>query len=326
MAAYQIIAFYCFTEIADPQSEVKRQKNFLDSLDVRARVYIAPNGINAQMSFSIQDGEKYLNWLKEDPRFAQIKFKIDPYNEHVLPKVTVKYRKQLAALDSFPDLQKGGEKVAAERWKQMLDERGDDTILIDVRNDYESVIGHFEGAECPDLKEFRDFPSYAESLKNRIDPGKTKVMMYCTGGIRCELYSALMKEKGFETIYQLDGGVIQYGKEVGNSHWKGKLFVFDDRLSVPISEDEHELISACGFCNKPTDYYFNCADMDCNSLFLSCPSCAEKMEGCCSEKCMDAERRRPFEKLEDGKRPKPFRKWYNYLKETPHKCCVRDSR
>ena len=192
----------------------------------------------------------------------------------------------------------------------MLEERDEDTLLIDVRNDYETAVGHFEGAECPDIKYFRDFPEYIDRVAKSHDPSKTKVMMYCTGGVRCELYSVLMKEKGFETVYQLDGGVIRYGHEVGSSHWEGSLFVFDDRLNIPIAEEGHTVISACAFCDAKTDVYYNCANMDCNALFLSCLSCAEKMQGCCSKECTCNERRRPFEKKE---KPKPFRKWYNYM-------------
>jgi UPF0176 protein len=128
-------------------------------------------------------------------------------------------------------------------------------------------------------------------------------MMYCTAGIRCELYSALLKEKGFKKVYQLDGGVMKYGKEVGKDLWKGKLFVFDDRLSVPIDGKSDEVISICSECKKPSDVYYNCANMDCNALFLSCPECAEKRKGCCCAVCQRAERVRPFNGLS-----KPFRR------------------
>lgn len=309
MAEYQILAFYCYTDIEDPKREVKRHHKFLETLDARARIYIAFNGINAQMSLATGDAKTYMEWLKSDPRFSSVHFKLDPYHEHVFPRVTVKAREQLVALDARPDVNNGGQHLSPEEWKKKLEERGEDTILIDVRNDYESEIGHFEGAEKPPLKTFREFPAYAEELSRRKDPQKTKVMMYCTGGIRCETYSAMLKEKGFEDVYQLEGGVIHYGHVMGNKHWKGKLFVFDDRLSVPISEDEHELISHCHECKAPCDTYYNCANMDCNELFLSCPECAEKLQGCCSTTCNGAKRVRPFEK---SKRPKPFRKWYNY--------------
>lgn len=306
---YSILVFYCYTEITDPQREVKRHQKFLKTLDVRCRIYIAKNGINAQMSLLSSDVDPYLNWLREDPRFEGAMFQIDPYHEHTFPRVAVKFREQLVALNAAADLKKRGTHVPPEEWKKMLENRDEKTLLIDVRNDYESEIGHFEGADRPPLKNFRDFPRYADDLAKANDPKKTKVMMYCTGGIRCETYSALLKEKGFEEVYQLQGGVINYGHKIGNEHWRGKLFVFDDRLSTPICEKEHDLISHCHFCKAMSDTYYNCANMDCNELFLCCLKCGEKMQGCCSRSCAEAPRRRPFVKEE---RPKPFRKWYHY--------------
>jgi UPF0176 protein len=203
-------------------------------------------------------------------------------------------------------MSKTGVHVSPEEWQKMLDERDENTVLIDVRNHYEWDIGHFEGAELPNLEQFREFPRYAKELKEKRDPKKTKVMMYCTGGIRCELYSALMKEEGFEEVYQLQGGVIKYGIEAGTKHWRGKLFVFDDRLSVSISEKEpSELISQCIYCKTSTDYYYNCANMDCNELFLACTSCAKEHLGCCCASCETAPRVRP---LAVEERPKPFRR------------------
>jgi len=178
-------------------------------------------------------------------------------------------------------------------------------VIIDVRNAYESEIGHFEGAHLPKLGTFRQFPEYARELKQDYDPESTKVMMYCTGGIRCELYSALMKKEGFVNVVQLEGGVINYGLNEGNEQWRGKLFVFDDRLAVPIDGKEAETISSCRQCSEPSDTYYNCANMDCNELFLSCPSCAEAFLGCCSQLCQSAPRLRSFIKTD---RPKPFRK------------------
>ena len=163
-----------------------------------------------------------------------------------------------------------------------------------------------KGLKKPELETFREFPKYAENLKEKYDPEKTKVMMYCTGGIRCELYSALMVEKGFKDVFQLEGGVIKYGLEEGNEHWKGGLFVFDDRLVVPISEkDEHEVIGKCHYCECKCEVYFNCANMDCNELFLCCSTCAEAHRGCCSVACIEAPRRRECHISEN---PKPYRK------------------
>ncbi len=308
---YYVIAFYIFTHIQDPHKEVRKHHEFFSTRDIRSRIYISEEGINAQMSAEKAHALEYIEWMKSDERFKNIDFKIHNYPEHAFPKVTVKYRSQLVALDRKADPKDGGAHLSADQWKEMLENKGDDTILIDVRNDYEWVIGHFEGALKPELDTFRKFPAYVQQLKEQYDPKNTKVMMYCTGGIRCELYSALMKDEGFDTVYQLDGGVIKYGQKVGTDHWKGKLFVFDDRLSVPISDDgKEELISCCKFCQIPTDVYYNCANMDCNALFLSCSTCSTEHKGCCSDECECAPRVRPCPSQEE--RPKPFRKWYHY--------------
>lgn len=308
-----VLAFYCFTPIESPEEEVRRHKAFFEGRDAKARLYISQEGLNAQMSIAKDDALAYMEWLKSDPRFKEIEFKLHYADEHVFPKLTIKVRKQLVALDVAVDMRLTGEHVSADKWKEMLEERDEDTILLDVRNDYEWEIGHFEGAELPQLETFREFPKYVQKLKKEKDVNKTKVMMYCTGGIRCELYSALLKQEGFQNVYQLQGGVIKYGLQKGSDKWKGKLFVFDDRLAVPLKEGEKtEVISHCIHCKEKADSYYNCANMDCNELFISCKSCAEKQKGCCCEDCQSAPRLRPFDKELS---PKPFRKWYHYRED-----------
>ncbi len=302
---YHVLAFYHLVRLEDPHGEVIRHQGFLQGKDIQCRIYLSEEGINGQMSASLADSEAYQDWLKSDPRFADVVFKVQAYHEHVFPRATVKYRAQLVAIDEKVDMALTGEHVSPERWKEMLAARDDKTLLLDVRNDYEWEIGHFEGAKLPELETFRQFPKYARELKEKCDPKETKVMMYCTGGIRCEFYSALLKREGFEQVYQLDGGVINYGQKEGHGPWRGKLFVFDDRLSVPIDEKTEEVISHCRYCETPSDIYYNCANMDCNELFLCCSECAEKHRGCCCEACMLAPLVRAFEKTA---RPKPFRR------------------
>jgi UPF0176 protein len=303
---YWVLAYYLFTPIENPATDVLKHKDFFSKRDVRGRIYISVEGINGQMSASLQAAEEYMQWLRSDPRFEKVEFKIHTWHDHCFPRMTVKVREQLVALDAAVDLSQTGVHLSPEEWKEMLEKRDENTVLIDTRNTYEWDLGHFEGATLPEKEKFREFPDYARQLKETCDPKKTKVMMYCTGGIRCELYSALMKEHGFEEVYQLDGGIIKYGLEAGSKHWRGKLFVFDDRLSVPISEKEPvEVISHCVHCQEKTDLYFNCANMDCNELFLSCPVCAEAKKGCCCTECENAPRVRAFVKQD---RPKPFRR------------------
>lgn len=296
-----ILAYYIITPIAAPELEVKRHKDFFEKRNFRGRIYISGEGINGQASGIEKDAEEYMAWMREDPRFADAKFKIHRASEHPFPKMTVKYRKQLVAMDQTVDFSKRGEAVPPKEWKKMLEEE-EKKILLDVRNDYEWKAGHFEGAELPQLEQFRHFPKYAKELREQYGVN-TPVMMYCTGGIRCEYYSALLKEEGFEKVYQLDGGVIQYGLEEGSTHWKGKLFVFDDRMVVPLGS-KNDVIARCIYCDTLCDVYYNCANMDCNGLFFSCLDCLRSHIGCCKETCQTG-RVRPYH--EDGK---PFRRMH----------------
>ncbi len=308
---YFILAYYHFVSIPHPKEEIAAHKEFFKGRDMTSRIYISEQGINGQMSGLKQDAEDYMNWMHANPLFDKMEFKIHPYHENVFPRQTIKYRKQLVALDEEVNLSEIGEHVNPEQWKQLL-EGEEKPVLLDVRNDYEWEVGRFNGAICPPCETFREFGDYGKELKEQVDPKKTPVMMYCTGGIRCELYSSLLIKLGFKKVYQLSGGIINYGLKQGNDHWLGKLFVFDDRLTVPISEGETPVIGTCLLCQTPIETYYNCANMDCNRLFLCCPTCLKKHSGCCSEQCGQAPRVRPYHQQDAHK---PFRKWYHYFKE-----------
>ncbi len=303
---YSVLAYYHFVTIENPELEVERHKKFFKNRDAAGRIYISHNGINGQMSAATPDAQAYMEWLKTDARFATVEFKIHEASENVFPRMTVKFRKQLVAIDEVINLADAGEHASPQEWKRMLED-DEESVLIDVRNDYEWKVGRFEGAELPPCETFRDFTGYAKELKTRVAPDKTRVMMYCTGGIRCELYSALLKQEGFEKVVQLQGGVIKYGLEEGNQHWEGKLFVFDDRLTIPISKDEPSVIGRCHHCDTPTDIYYNCANMDCNDLFLCCDNCREAHAGCCASECRTAERVR---QVSANQPSKPFRRMH----------------
>lgn len=303
---YWVLAYYYIGPITDPEAEVARHREFFNNRDVASRIYISKEGVNGQMSARRDHAQEYMDWMHADERFKDLVFKIHGSHEQVFPKKAVRTRKQLVAMDCEVDLNQRGRHVGPAEWKKLLEEKDDDTILVDVRNRYEWEIGHFEGAELPDCETFRQFPGYVRSLKEARDPKKTRVMMYCTGGIRCEFYSALLKQEGFEDVCQLDGGVIGYGLQEGRQHWRGKLFVFDDRLAVALSDEKAEPISACLHCGGSSDVYYNCANVDCNDLFVCCPTCLAKHCGCCCVTCMSAPRVRPYRS--DGS-SKPFRKW-----------------
>lgn len=306
---YLVLAYYQITPLSNPKEEVLTHKNFFKGRDVTSRIYISEEGINGQMCASLQDAEDYITWMGNREEFKDMPFKLTPHHEQAFPRTVVKYRRQLVAYDRPVNMQKRGLHVSPKEWKAMLQEKNS-KILIDVRNDYEWKVGHFEGADLPPCGTFREFDSYASDLKTKVDPKNTPVMMYCTGGIRCEFYSAALMDHGFEKVYQLDGGVINYGIEEGSEHWLGKLFVFDDRLVVPIADEQTKVIGTCHHCNTQFESYYNCANMDCNKLFICCPDCLKEFAGCCHEACKNAERVRPYQ----HQTHKPFLRLHHYRK------------
>lgn len=313
---YFILAYYHFTPISDPQQEVAAHKAFFKDRQLTSRIYISEQGINGQMSGIREDTEAYMNWMHANSLFENMPFKIHPYHENVFPRQTIKYRKQLVALDEEIDFSQSGEHLSPIHWKTLLESQ-EKPMVLDVRNDYEWEVGRFEGAVCPPCETFREFGQYAKELKSEVDPQTTPVMMYCTGGIRCELYSSLLRKEGFKKVYQLEGGIINYGLKQGSDHWLGKLFVFDDRLTVPISDEETPIIGQCYHCQTAIESYYNCANMDCNRLFLCCSTCLTQFQGCCCVECQKAPRIRPYHQQDTHK---PFRKWYHYFnskEETP---------
>lgn len=298
-----MIAYYAFQPIEDVDRAILEERNLLLSLEGRGRIYFSHEGVNAQLSLPEQNEEEYRKEVAR--RFPSADVKVHTHPSHVFAKLTVKKRKQLVALDVSVDLSDRGEYLTPQEWAEKLSSKSEAMWIIDTRNDYESEIGHFEGADLPKLKTFREFPAYAEQLKEKVDPENTSILMYCTGGIRCELYSSLMKKIGFKKVYHLQGGVIRYGMEKGSDHWRGKLFVFDDRLAVPMGDSAAEPISCCAFCQEKSDRYYNCANMDCNQLFLACDRCVDESKGCCCTACLSGSRVRSFSRQTQTT---PFRK------------------
>lgn len=304
---YRAISYYLIQDLSDPGKDLQEHKEFLSGKDVKGRIYITTQGINGQLSSSPDAGEEYIEWLKGRYVFPDHAFKIDACVDHVFPRLTIKLKQELVALGQKVDMAKRGQYLSPSEWRKAM-ESDEDYILIDVRNDYEWKIGHFEGAQLPACKTFKDFIDYADQVKKQVDEKDKKVLMCCTGGIRCEVYSALLKEKGIENVFQLEGGIINYGKSEGAKHWKGRLFVFDDRMNVPIADDQVEELGHCSHCGDECGTYYNCANMDCNALFLSCEKCIEEAKGCCDVDCIDGPRVRPREMT-----GKPFRRWYTYF-------------
>jgi len=309
MKLYRVIFYYKFNPIEGLEEFCQVHKGKCQQFQLKGRVYVSYEGINGTLAGTIENIEKYKDYLWSLSGFHDTEFKEDECEMLPFIKLIVKTRSEIVTLktDETIDMQKEGcPKLSPMQWREML-ESDEDYAMIDVRNNYESQIGHFEGAIRPDVENFYDFPQWLEECS--IDKNK-KVLMYCTGGIRCEKFSILMKKKGFKEVYQLDGGIINYAQKEKGAHFLGKCFVFDDRLAVSVNKEDNELVAYCEITKDPCDTYINCANMDCNKLFICSKQGAMQMQGCCSQHCMQSAKRRPFHIDEIYV---PTRKWYYYF-------------
>jgi UPF0176 protein len=283
------ISFYQYHHIKNPQ--IFRDKLFLEwnELDVLGRTYVSYEGINAQISVpakhfnALKDQLDSISFLKDN----RLNVAVEQDNKSFL-KLKVKVRNKIVAdglNDNTFDVTDIGVHVNAQQFNELLSDPN--TICVDMRNHYESEIGHFDGAVTPDVDTFRDsLDIIEEDLKDHKED--KNLLMYCTGGIRCEKASAYYKHKGFKNVFQLEGGIIEYTRQVKSegleNKFIGKNFVFDHRRSERISED---VISSCHQCGKPCDTHTNCVNEACHLLFIQCDECAEKMENTCSVECQD---------------------------------------
>jgi len=279
------VSFYKYHQIENPQEF--RDSLFLSwsELCVLGRTYIASEGINAQISVPTENFEQFVKDLYSIDFLNGVRLNTAVDEGKSFYALKVKLRNKIVA-DGIEDLNfdpsNTGKYLTAVEWNQQLSDPN--TVVVDMRNHYESEVGHFEGAICPDVDTFREELQVVEDiLQNDKDK---KVLMYCTGGIRCEKASAYMKHKGFENVYHLEGGIIKYARDAKANNldikFKGVNFVFDERLAERISD---EVIAACHQCGEPFDHHTNCLNLGCHILFIQCDKCKEKYENCCSEEC-----------------------------------------
>ncbi|SDR83609.1 UPF0176 protein [Gillisia sp. Hel1_33_143] len=290
------LSFYAYAKIGNP--EVFRNFLFIgwDKMEVLGRIYVAHEGINAQLSVPAKRFDEFKAFIDDVYFLKDVRLNIAI--EHDLKsflKLKVKVRDKIVAdglNDASFDVRNKGIHVDANKFNELLDDPN--TILVDMRNHYESEIGHFKGAITPDVDTFRDSLDIIENDLKEHKEDKNLVM-YCTGGIRCEKASAYYKHKGFKNVFQLEGGIIEYARQVDNQNldnkFIGKNFVFDHRRSERITED---VISNCHQCGKACDTHVNCANEACHLLFIQCEECAKAMDTCCSTECKEVNAM-PFE-------------------------------
>ena len=299
------LSFYQYAHIGNP--EIFRNHLFIhwNELDVLGRIYVAKEGINAQLSVPAPNFLKFKEHMDSISFLEGIRLNIArEQDDKSFLKLKIKVRDKILAdglNDDTFDVTNKGQHVDAEMFNALIEDP--DTVLVDMRNHYESEIGHFKNAVTPDVDTFRDsLDIIEEDLKNHKED--KKLVMYCTGGIRCEKASAYYKHKGFKNVYQLEGGIIEYARQVVEkgleNKFLGKNFVFDHRRAEKISDD---IISNCHQCGKPCDTHVNCANEACHLLFIQCEECKEKMENCCSTDCLEISRL-PYEEQKALRRGK----------------------
>lgn len=297
---YQFISFYAFADVQDPDALRDAQRELCRSLHIQGRIYIANEGINGTAAGSKEAIAQYCAVTRQISGFEHIDFKEEDVDHIPFGDLRVRTRPYLVNLGEGNDVDphsEGGGRLNPQEWKEFFDS-GRKFTLLDVRNDYEAQIGRFKGAKIPPYKFFYDFPKWADELD--LDP-EEPVLMYCTGGIRCEKFSGLLKRRGYKQVYQLDGGILRYAADVGGDHYEGDVFVFDDRMSVDIGGGPTP--GRCKHCSEPTSRMINCANTDCHALHISCDACVKRMEACCTEACRNAPRVRVFDAEQHLYRP-----------------------
>ena len=281
------ISFYQYIPIADPQQFRDEMYLALKELGALGRIYIAQEGINAQMNVPSARFEDFRNYLYSLPGFNGLRLNVAVEdNSKSFFVLDVKVRRKIVA-DGIADpsfsMENKGRYVNALEFNRLTEDP--DTIIIDMRNHYEYEVGHFTRAiEVPSDTFREQLPMAVELMQQHKDKN---IIMYCTGGIRCEKASAFMLHNGFKNVFHLEGGIINYARQAKEqglpNMFIGKNFVFDDRLGERISDD---IIAVCHQCGVPCDVHVNCANDACHLLFIQCDACQQKMEGCCSNDCL----------------------------------------
>ncbi|WP_373232876.1 rhodanese-related sulfurtransferase [Cohnella sp.] len=287
MNNYRILLYYKYIDIPDAEAFALEHLQYCKELGVKGRILIADEGINGTLSGTLEQTERYIAEMHSHPLFSDLLFKIDESEGHAFKKLFVRYKKELVTLRYSKKLNPhtdGGGRLAPKQFHEYM--QRDDVLILDGRSDYEYDLGHFQNAIKPDLDTFREFPSWIQ--ENLAEHKDKTILTYCTGGIRCEMLTAVLRDQGFKDVYQLDGGIVTYGKdpEVQGKGFDGNCYVFDERISVRINQtDEHIIVGKCHHCEQPTDQYINCEDDTCHLQHLCCEDCKTNYSGYCSRDC-----------------------------------------
>jgi len=331
---YKLVTFYWLTDIEDPDGLVEAHRDFMKSRDCKGRIYINKQGINAQLSGMGTDAVDYAEFVMSDSRFKGCSWSVFPVKDHQFPRLALRFKPNLVSFEGgtqhlpLTDSTQRATKIKPLEFRSKIQEAlggAKPYVLLDVRNDYEWDAGHFLGAERPSNQRFRDTQLDAPGEPLHGVSKDTPILMYCTGGIRCDVYSTVLRDRGFKEMYTIEGGVQAYLRDVGKENWDGELFVFDDRLATPNmpQDPEGEGMKAhvgdrpCFCCRQPVAAppHRNCANVDCNRLFLVCANCLQEHTAHCSAECLECSTRQRPLTLNRGDTGR-YNKWHEYAAET----------
>lgn len=292
---YEVFSFYKFVPIEDPEGFKDRHYEFCLQIGVKTRIIIASEGINGIVSGTKEACRQYREHIQSYSEFADIHFKIDETAQPNLRKVQVRHKPEIinsgvTETDKVTPIRDTGERLDPHSFKELKDRN--DVVILDVRSKYETEVGHFKNALTLDIDNFREFPEKIQELEEYKDK---KILTYCTGGIKCEKATALLKAYGFKEPKQLDGGILNYAKQAGGKDFEGKCYVFDERLVIDVNHVNPTTISHCIHCEEHSARVINCANPDCNDQVIVCESCGWEWQGACSETCLQNPRKRPYD-------------------------------
>jgi UPF0176 protein len=290
MKNYRVLLFYKYVNVVNPALFADNHLKWCVQNDIKGRVFVAKEGINGTVSGAIENIEKYKTSLTNYPEFKDIVFKEDDERQHAFSAIHVRLKDEIVNSGLKTISQGNGGKRLSPAQLFEFYKTGEDFIIVDVRNSYESKIGKFKDAVTPQMQNFRQWPSAVETLKEFKDK---KIVTYCTGGIRCEKASAYLIEQGFKDVYQFEGGIVSFTKKYPDTYWFGGVFVFDERRIIePNTNPALKYISNCYFCGTPAAYYINCHNLDCDKIIVSCHKCKIDNNYCCSDECRNASNKR----------------------------------
>ena len=288
---YQVLLYYFYNDFPDPEAYREEHIELCERLNLLGRILIGKEGINGTVSGTPEDCRAYQEYMDNHPLTKGMEWKVDDVESHQFPRLSIKVKEEIVPLglqeNDFSPNECTGNYLNPQQWQEMM--AGDNTVIIDARNQYEWELGHFEGAMLPEVESFRELTDWVRENREEFE-GK-KVLTYCTGGIRCEKFSGFLKKEGLNDVYQLHGGIVTYGKdpETKGEGWKGSCYVFDQRIKVPINHtDSAEVISRCTHCGEPSDRYVNCNWSPCNCRHFCCEECEKENKGYCSDACYQA--------------------------------------